>query len=199
MSPRLAEKLLTAEEFATMPESQYAELVRGRIVETPVNNWTHAELMVRLSMLLASFALSRRLGKVYCGDPGMVVERDPDTARGPDVAFVTAARVPQVPAAGFWEQVCDLAVEILSPDNTLADVQVKVKEYLNAGVRLVWVVDPVGRTIGEYRVLGAARVLAAGDVLDGADVLPGFRFPVSDVFDPDKVPMIASGGLGDQR
>jgi len=193
MPTRMAEQLLTAEEFAQMPESRGAELVRGRVVwpgaaEEPVNSWKHGSMVARLSAILLDFAIPRRLGQVYTGDPGMIIGRDPDTARGPDVAFVAAARVPQVPAEGFSPVVADLVGEVVSPSDTAADVEAKVFEFLEAGVRLVWVVNPMGHRITEYRGAAQIRVLGIRDMLEGHVVLPGFRYPVQDVFDVEKSP-----------
>ena len=197
MPTNVADRLLTAEEFAQMPESRGAELVRGRIVwpgtapsaeAEPVNSWKHGSMVARLGAILLDFAIPRRLGQVYTGDPGMIIGRDPDTARGPDVAFVVAARVPDVPAEGFSPVVADMVAEVVSPSDTAADVEAKVFEFLEAGVRLVWVVNPMGNRITEYHGAAQVRVLDTRDVLEGHDVLPGFQFPVKDVFDVNKSP-----------
>lgn len=197
MPTRVAEQLLTAEEFAQMPESRGAELVRGKIVwpgtapgvaEETLNSWKHASMVARLGAILLDFAIPRRLGQVYTGDPGMIIGRDPDTARGPDVAFVAAARVAQVPADGFSNVVADLVAEVVSPSDTAAAVEAKVFEFLEAGVRLVWVVNPIGNRITEYRGAAQVRVLGVRDLLEGHDILPTFRYPVQDVFDVNKSP-----------
>lgn len=191
MSTKVDEGLLTAEEFAEMPESRGAELVRGRIVwpgavEEPVNSWMHGSVVARLGAILLDFVIPRRLGRVYTGDPGMIIGRDPDTTRGPDVAFVNAANVPQVPQEGFSNVVADLVAEVVSPSDTAAEVEAKVLEFLEGGVRLVWVVNPMGKRITEYQGPTRVKVLGFRDVLEGHDVLPGFQYPVRDVFDLDK-------------
>ena len=85
-----ARQLLTAEQFAQLPESLGAELVRGEVVwpgsvEEPVNSWLHGSIVARLSAILLDFVVPRRLGRIYSGDPGMIIDRDPDTTRGPVV------------------------------------------------------------------------------------------------------------------
>ncbi len=194
MSTRVAERLITAEEFAQMPESRGAELVRGRIVwpgvsEEPVNNWQHARLLMRLCLLFGSYAQRQRVGEFFAGDPGMIVKRGPDTARGPDLAFVAADRTGAVPQTGFSDVVADLVIEILSPSDTMVNVHAKVREYLKAGVRVVWIADSEGENVLEFRSRAAVRMFEGDDVLEAQDVLPGFRWPVRDLFDFAKSPL----------
>jgi Uma2 family endonuclease len=104
--------------------------------------------------------------------------------RVPDVSFVAMGRFAseQVPE-GFPDLPPDLAIEVLSPDDRSRDVLDKVGEYLQAGVRLVWVIDPKGRTAAVHRSLTDVRQLGPDDVLDGEDVVPGFRCPLAEVID----------------
>ena len=128
----------------------------------------------------------RKLGVVLVGDAGFGLARDPDTLRGPDVAFVSRDRVPsEDEQVRVFEGPPDLAVEVLSPSNTPESVRAKVADYLAAGTRLVWLVDadPERETVTIYRSLLAPRTLSRDDDLDGADVLPGFRVALAKLFD----------------
>ena len=113
--------------------------------------------------------------------PGRNPDR-PDNIRSPDVSFVAAGRFADGrPPVGFIPFAPDLAVEVLSPSDRRGDVLEKVGEYLDAGTRLVWVIDPEKRMAVVYRSLTDIRVIAEADVLDGEDVVPGFACPLKDV------------------
>jgi Uma2 family endonuclease len=124
-------------------------------------------------------------GRVVVGDVGFVlrVPSDPERVRAPDVAFVSPERLPsgRLPE-GFLSGAPDLAVEVLSPSDNPIDIQQKVRDYLEAGARLVWVVAPQAKTLTVYRADGSARLLREQDVLDGEDVLPGFSIPAAELF-----------------
>ena len=133
---------------------------------------------------LLGFAEKEGLGEIVTADTGFVLARGPDTLRGPDVAFVAKGRVPSATDDSFaFEGAPDLAVEVVSPSNRPSEIHAKVADYLAAGTRLVWVVDPdpERRTITVYESLLAPRVLGADEEIDGADVLPGFRSRVSEL------------------
>jgi Uma2 family endonuclease len=114
---------------------------------------------------------------------GFILARGPDTVRIPDIAFVAAARRPPYPARGWWQLAPDLAVEVVSPTNTLSELQSKAQEYLAAGTRAVWIVDPAARTNTVYRSKSDIRLYDAGDELVDNDVLPGFPLRVGELFD----------------
>ncbi len=178
---------ITAEEFADMPESEHAELVRGHIVEEPANNGLHAEVVVHVAMILRWFVMKHHLGKVYAGDPGMILEPDPDTTRGPDIAFVDKSRVDQVPQRGFSGVIADMVVEVVSPSERAARVEAKIEEFLQAGVRLAWLLDPGPETLVEFHGQ-SRRELRGDDRVSGHDVLPGFDLAVRQLFELDRLP-----------
>jgi len=122
------------------------------------------------------------LGLVVAAETGFTLARDPDTVRAPDVGFVSRERVPDPLPKGYAEFAPDLAVEVLSPDDRPGEVLAKVADWLNAGSRLVWVVDPDQRLVRVYRADGSESLLGAHDLLVGEEVLPGFACPVADVF-----------------
>ncbi len=119
------------------------------------------------------------------GDVGFVLRlpTDPERVRGPDVAFVAAHRLPEgrLPE-GFLSGAPDLAVEVLSPSDEPLDVQQRVRDFLDAGARLVWLVAPQANTVTVYRADGSARFLRDQETLEGEDVLPGLKIPLTEIF-----------------
>ncbi|HEX6107389.1 MAG TPA: Uma2 family endonuclease [Gemmatimonadales bacterium] len=175
-------RAVTAEELFQYPDAKYLELVRGvpRVCEPP--GGVHGMIAGRLMSRLGDYVERRRLGTVLV-EAGYVLQRGPDTVRGPDVSFISAARLPpeRIPEA-FIPGAPDLAVEILSPSSRWAEVEEKLADYFAAGARLVWVVDPAARRVIVRHPDRPARVVAAGDTLDGEDVVPGFAVPVAELF-----------------
>lgn len=115
------------------------------------------------------------------GDVGFVLRLsgDPERVRAPDVAFVSAGRLPE----GFLDGAPDLAVEVLSPSDDPVDVQQKVRDYLEAGAHLVWVVAPSAQAVTVDRADGSARLLREWEALEGEDALPGLRIPLAELFE----------------
>jgi Uma2 family endonuclease len=183
----VTEKLLTAEEFARLPEpadGSEEELVKGVVVSVPVPGFNHGYIQANVGDLLLGYVRAHRLGHVTLGT-GLITERNPDTVRGPDVAFWSAERIPldrPVPQ-GYPEVAADLAVEVLSPDDRLRKVREKLREYFTGGVRMVWVVDPENRTVTVYRSPDEGRLLHESATLTGEDVVPGFSCPVAAFFE----------------
>jgi Uma2 family endonuclease len=175
--------LITAGQYARLDAGgKYRlELERGRVIREPLPGETHGALIVRLGRLLDEFVEKHKLGRVVA-DVGVITERDPDTVRGPDLAFTTRARMNAYPVPGFLESAPDLCVEILSPSNRASRMQQKVVEFLEAGARLVWVIDPAGKRATVYRSRSDIRILGLNDELDGYDVLPGFVLSLSKLF-----------------
>ncbi len=174
----------TAEEYARLPEylAGRDELVRGRLVREPFPRPIHAQVQARLCGLLDRHVRDHRLGFVG-GETGFVLERDPDTVRGPDVAFLSRARAGDTLPDRWPEYGPDLAVEIRSPSDRRGRLAEKIAQYFAAGTRLVWVIDPRARTAVVYHSPGDARLLHAGAELEGEDVVPGFRVSLREVFD----------------
>ena len=173
---------MTAAELLALPDDDYRyELVRGELIRMPPPGFRHGQIVVRVAIRLGQFAEAHRLG-VVVAESGFHLESDPDTVRGPDVAFVSAARVPpgQAPT-GYPTLAPDLAVEILSPSERPGARQQKVSEYFAAGARLVWEIDPTQHTITVHHSPDESATLAAADEISGDDVLPGFTCPVADL------------------
>lgn len=147
------------------------------------SGFEHGFTTVKVTIPIGQFVQAHQLGIALGAETGFIIRTNPDTVRAPDVAFVAAARVPSggLPS-GFWPGAPDLVVEIVSPSDTLPAVRDKVQEWLDAGVRLVWVVNPKRRSVTEYAPKSQPRVLGVGDTLDGGAVLPGFMLAVADIF-----------------
>lgn len=176
--------VLSAEEFAKLDLGEgRAELVRGELVQMTPAGARHGAVAGRLGAILGTFAAQNGLGEVFAAETGYLLSRSPDTVRAPDVSFVAANRIP--PAGlpeGFVPFAPDLAVEVLSPGDTFAEVLAKVQDYLAAGTRAVWVVDPRSRTVSVYRAGGALEVLTESQELDSGDILPGLRISLARLF-----------------
>jgi Uma2 family endonuclease len=133
--------------------------------------------------LLMTWALSTKAGRVYSGDTIFVLDGEPGyirLRRQPDVAFVAADRVQ--PTTGYVYGAPDLAVEIISPSERPDDIQKKLREYLQHGVRMVWQVYPESREIVVHLPDSTARTYQMGEVIAGGDVLPGLELSVTEVF-----------------
>lgn len=157
------------------------ELVRGHLVVGEPPGTRHGSISANLSTELAIYARRHDAGLVFAQDTGFKIASDPDTVRAPDVAFVSAERSGSIPPRGYAELTPDLVAEVLSPDDQPAAVLAKVADWLAAGARLVWVIDPDRRQARVYRPDGSLSVLGAGDALDGENVLPGFSCVLSRV------------------
>jgi len=179
----MTNRLNTATELANLPDDSYRhELVGGVLLAEPLPSHRHDRTRRRLERLLEAFVEARDIGEVF-GEAGYVLARDPDTVRGPDLSFVSRERLSGFDDTHFFSGAPDLAVEILSPSNRRGEVHAKVADYLAAGARLVWVVDPDRRTVTTYRALLAPRRLESADTLDGGEVLPGLSIPLKAVFE----------------
>lgn len=180
----IAHKLMTAEEFAALPEpldGSQQELVKGEVVIMPPPQARHGIICSRIDRRLGIYVEENNLGWTTSNDTGVILERDPDTVRGPDVAFWSIARQPELPA-GYFEIPPDTAVEVLSPTNTMRQIDAKLREYFFADVREVWVIDPEYRNITIFREPLEGRLYKEGATFDGGEVLPGFTCPVADLF-----------------
>jgi Uma2 family endonuclease len=172
---------LTAEEAWRLDPPGHWELVDGQVVVVSPAGALHGIIVARVARVLGGFVEEHRLGEVLAGDPGFILQRDPDTVRGPDVAFVSATRLPGRPPAAFMAGAPDLAVEVLSPSDSWKAVDAKAAEFLAAGARAVWAIDPGAETAKVYTGTGA-RVLARDEALACPELLGDFALPLSDLW-----------------
>lgn len=175
-------RLLSVEEYARLQETEEyrSELVRGELVREPRPGPRHGRTQARLAERLNAYVEKEGLGAVFT-DVGVEIPGQPRTVRGPDLAFYVSDRLPDPLPDGFLDAAPDLAVEIVSPSNSVSELLDKVTEYLQAGTHLGWVVDPGSRTATVYRSRDDIRILTEEESLDGAEVVPGFRVTVSEI------------------
>ena len=176
--------LVTANDLLTLEISgKSTELVRGRLIVREPPSTYHGRVQGVLHVLVGSHVRAHALGAVLGQDTGFKIASDPDTVRAPDLAFVDRARVAQIARRGYAALAPDLVAEILSPDDRPGEVLTKVGDWLAAGVRLVWVIDPDRRVATVYRADGSVITVASDADIDGDAVLPGFSFRLSELFE----------------
>jgi len=177
-----AEKWMTAEDLLQLSSKGRYELVKGALIEMTPPGYEHGEITNRFNYRLTHHVIQNDLGVVLAAETGFRLSRDPDTVRAPDIAFVSKARRPVIPPTGYADFAPDLVVEVVSPNDDPDEIQGKVRDWLEAGVRVVLVVYPRSHQIAIYRSLREVTVLTEADSLVLSDVLPGFSCPVADVF-----------------
>jgi Uma2 family endonuclease len=184
MSIAPAEKLMTAEEFLQLPDDGVPkELVRGRVITLNAPTPRHGQICGRVDRIIGNFADEHKLGHVIPNDSGVVVEEDPDSVRGADVAFYNFQRVPPGPfPRGYLEVVPELVFEVRPPTDRWPAIVRKVTEYHDAGVSLVCVLDEQTQSARLYTPDGLVRVLEAEEDLTFPDLLPGFVVRVERFF-----------------
>jgi Uma2 family endonuclease len=176
----------TAEELLRMPDDGFRyELVRGELRRMPPAGDEHGYLALEIASDLRNHVKANNPGRTYAAETGFKLASDPDTVRAPDAAFVSRERAEKVGrVAGYWPGAPDLAVEVVSPNDTHAEVTGKALAWLDAGCRMVLVADPERRAITVYRSRSDIRILTgeAGDAIDGADVVPGWKLSIAELF-----------------
>jgi Uma2 family endonuclease len=162
-------------------EGKLCELVEGVLLEKAVE-YNESSLAVYLAGLLNAFVVPRNLGIVT--GPDGTVELMPHLVRIPDVAFTSWDRLPgrRRPAAPVPRLAPNLAVDVLSRNNTPGEMAAKRRDYFGAGVQLVWEIDPDRRAAVVYTTVTTGTTLGAADTLDGGAVLPGFVLPLQQLF-----------------
>ncbi len=175
--------LPSVEAYAKWQEGQgdlRTELVRGVVVREPQPGGRHGSLQASLAKHLGIWVDRVGQGVVYT-ETGFVVSTDPPSVRGPDVAVVLRAHAIDGPG-GWIEGAPEVAVEVRSPSGTARERRQKTDEYLAAGARRVWDVDPGARTVTVHRPDGPPRVFREHETLEEPDVLPGFALPLTRLF-----------------
>jgi Uma2 family endonuclease len=179
-----ASKITTADELFRMPDDgRRYELREGELLMMSPSGSEHAIVIGEITWRLGHYIHQHRLGSIFGAEAGFLIARNPDTVLAPDVAFARQGQldVTGIPKA-FFPEAPALVVEVVSPSDTVEQVDEKMCRWLAAGVELAWVVHPVGRTITVYRSLDDIRVLTEKDSLSGDDVIQGFECRVGDLF-----------------
>lgn len=178
-------------EFVLRPENRARsfELVRGEVIEVSRPTRIHGRICANVTFRLELYAQKKKKGYVVCNDSGVILEYDPDTVRGPDVAYYEDVLLFEDLPEKWGDIPPRVAVEVLSPNDSARYITDKIGDYLDNGVDVVWVIDPDAKTVSIYSKTGV-QSLTEKDALTGGDVLPGFRCKVADLF---VLPEVAKG------
>ena len=178
-------KVWTEAELQALPEDGYIhEVVDGDLVMSPKNDPYHGDICAELSMALRAFAKARKLGRVWDSSTGFWMSNR--NCRAPDVSFVSNERLHaldfQPKARKFFPGAPDLAVEILSPNNTRRDIDERLRDFFASGTQIAWIINPDTESVEVCHAPDQRKLLAPGDDLEGEHLLPGFRYPIADLF-----------------
>jgi Uma2 family endonuclease len=188
-SPQFPVRLLTASDLAALPEMLPSgpvryELFSGRLImmSPPADN--HGEIQAAISGELRIQAVKKGYGKVWV-ESGFILDSNPDTLLGPDVAFIHVANLPvKNSQEGYIKTVPDLVVEVRSKNDSMPYLLEKAKTYLAAGVGQVWIADPKSRTISIHRTEGDPQLIEASDSITDQhfSLIPGLKLVLAEVF-----------------
>jgi Uma2 family endonuclease len=174
-------RLETVSEFEANPREGRWELIDGEPVEMTPSAGLSSMIASRINGYVFVYLLEHPIGHAFASDGGFILFPGRDTVRAPDFAFIQRDRLPEVPAS-FVPMPPDLAVEVLSPTDRLSEALAKAAMYLEAGVPLVWLIDPRKRTATIFRQDEGPITIGEDGVLDGEEVLPGFTLPLATLF-----------------
>jgi Uma2 family endonuclease len=172
---------MSAEEFFEwwqLPENadKRWELDRGEVVEMPCQGELHGVVSALVVFHLWNYIFRRGRGYLCCNNTGLIVAREPDTVRGPDIMLFDENRSLEAMSHTFVERVPNLVVEVLSPTDQLTAINRRTSQIVQRGVPLLWLVDPVFRGVTVYRPGQILRVLDETDEITGQDVLPDLHY-----------------------
>jgi len=174
--------LLTAEELFKVSDDGYRyELDKGRLRKMAPAGIKHGVIAIRLGARLQLFVEQQNLGIVCAAETGFYLEKGPDTVKSADVSFYAWESIPNDIPEGYGDFPPDLAVEVMSPNDTFIGTEKKAFAYLERGSKIVWVIHPKKQTVTIYRK-GSKKTLERTDILDGEDVIPGFFVNVAEIF-----------------
>jgi Uma2 family endonuclease len=180
-----AKRVWTQAEVQALPEDGYIhEVVDGELVMSPKNDFFHGHIATRLSIALGVFVKEKRLGVVLDSSTGFWMKNR--NCRAPDISFVARERLSQMgfrpSAREFFPGAPDLAVEILSPNNTRREIDDRLRDYFESGTCLAWVIDPQHQRVEVCHSPTRRSLVGSGGFLEGEQLLPGFSYPVADLF-----------------
>lgn len=176
--------LMTVEELAALPEDGHVhELVQGELSTMPPPHFPHADIVYSILQSLIRFLAANPVGRAY-PEAGFLLNDKPSTVRQPDIGFVSAERLSRRMPNDYFPGAPDLAIEVVSPSDKAADLDLKIRQYLNAESKAVIVVYPQTRTVWIHRPTGSPQLLDAGRNLEIPDVLPGWALPLAEIFAP---------------
>jgi len=177
-------RLMTIEDLELLPDDgQHYELIDGELITMPPTGEEHNDSSLSLLRQFLAYVDATGIGQLYIATQGFVLQRDPDTLLEPDIAIVVSERLrPVEERTGYVPGWPDFVVEIVSPSGRRGRIERKIRTYLDAGVRLLWLVDPPSRSVTIFRIDGSVEVLGQDDTIDGEDIIPGFQASIREIF-----------------
>jgi Uma2 family endonuclease len=178
-------KIWTEAELEALPEDGYIhEVVDGELVMSPKNNSIHGKISAQLLSALFTFVASGKLGAVWDSSTGFWMHNR--NCRAPDISFIGKERLKalgfKTTDRSFIPGAPDLAVEILSPNNTRAEINERLRDFFSSGTQIAWIINPDTECVEVCYALDKRKLLCPGDDLDGEHLLPGFRYPIAELF-----------------
>jgi Uma2 family endonuclease len=178
-------KVWTEADLQALPEEGFShEVVDGELVLIPKNDFFHGCICSELLAALLAFARANRLGAVLDSSTGFWMKNR--NCRAPDISFVSRERLATLgfkhSTRRFFPGAPDLAVEVLSPNNTRAEIDRRLRDFFESGTRVAWIIDPEAQHDEVCHSLTRRQLVGSGGFLDGGDVLPGFSYPIADLF-----------------
>jgi len=173
---------MTAEELFELPDDgQRHELVAGEILDMTPTFYDRSFIVGAIFKQIVLLTAGKIPGNLTV-ESSFLIARNPDTVRIPDIALVTQERINAsgIPRT-FYAGAPDLAVEVISPSERAAEIEAKITEYLLAGTQIVWVVQPMTRTVTVHVPNQSPRLLTVNDTLDAGDLIPELALPVRDI------------------
>lgn len=174
--------LMTAEELIKLPSGRFRyELIKGELLTMSPAGEEHGAISAYLTWAILQHVRANQLGVVYGSETGFKLETNPDTVLAPDVAFIRRERVGTI-SKKYREGAPDLAVEVISPNESRQKIERKIGQWLRLGARAVWIVNPQTATVSIHHDNGDVKLLSGLDVLTGDDVVPGFQISLTEIF-----------------
>jgi Uma2 family endonuclease len=175
-------KPITAEELLKMRDVGRCELIHGELIMMSPAGAEHGVVALRIGRFLGNFVDDAGLGVVFGAETGFKIDNNPDTVRAPDAGFARKSRLGQRITRKFFDGPPDLAVEVISPDDSRRKVNDKANMWLAKGTMTVWIADPKTMTIAILRVGQKPQVLGRGKLIRSEPLLPGFELSVDSIF-----------------
>ena len=177
-------EITSAEQLFQAPSNgNRLELVRGVLFMMSPAGSEHGRIASRILIRLGSYVEANDLGETFAAETGFLIEKDPDTVRAPDAAFVSHKKLNETDQSSAYLPLSpDLVVEVVSPSDSSSDVEAKAEQWLSAGSQIVLVADPRNETLRVYRSKSEIQVLHAGETFASGEVCKDWQLAVNDVF-----------------
>lgn len=174
--------LMTLEQFERLPDDgKLHELNEGELVKVTHPKYRHDQIAWNIQQKLGEHIHPKGLGRVY-GEVMFLLSREPPTLRIPDVSFVAITRLRLQPPDEYIEGSPELAIEVVSPSDPAEELEEKIRQYFDAGAKLVWIVYPKTRSVHVYTAPRTPAILEENDMLEAPELFPGWSVPVKDLF-----------------